>query len=210
MATNLQEIFFDGLEIERNPEGLALWAEISSAYRGEGRFYHDLSHLSFMLDRFQEMRTLFEDEQAVLAAIFYHDIVYDAQKRDNEERSADLAVERLQQLGWAESRIERCRAHILATRSHEISADPDSNLLVDIDLGVLAEPWEVYAAYAANIRKEYAVYPDNLYIPGRIQVLRHFLGMEQIYKSSAFRDEKEPQARINLQKELDALLVKAA
>ena len=182
------------------------WMEIHSGYSEEGRHYHDLHHLHYLLKLWDELKEKFDDAEAVAIAIYYHDLIYDARRKDNEERSAEIAVERLQALGWKRERIERVEAHILATSSHESSEDSDRDLLLDLDLGILSEAWEVYSRYAAKIRKEYAVYPDRLYVPGRIQVLQHFLGMERIYKSPEFQSEREAKARENLSKELEELL----
>ena len=56
-----------------------------------------------------------------------------------------------------------------------------------------------------NIRKEYAIYPDMLYNPGRKKVLQHFLTMDTIYKTAVYRDRYEQKAKENLQRELELI-----
>lgn len=63
-----------------------------------------------------------------------------------------------------------------------------------------------YLQYAENIRKEYSIYPDALYQPGRRQVLQHFLAQEHIFKTPVFRERYEKQARENISKELAMLM----
>jgi len=56
-----------------------------------------------------------------------------------------------------------------------------------------------------KIRKEYKVYPDIIYKPGRRKVVQHFLAMERIYKTDYFFVRLEQQAKENLTKELTLL-----
>lgn len=93
----------------------------------------------------------------------------------------------------------------MATKDHRSAADPDTDLLTDADLAVLGRDWPVYKAYSEKIRREYAIYPDALYKPGRKAVLQHFLAMERIFKTTYFYDRFEKQSRQNLQQEYDGL-----
>lgn len=81
---------------------------------------------------------------AVEFALFYHDIIYKVTRKDNEERSAIFAVERLKQLqeaGKSDLRLNnistRCEKMILTTKTHTISDDNDTNLFTDADLSIL-------------------------------------------------------------------------
>lgn len=178
------------------------WEEIWQAYSDENRYYHTLKHLEHLLSELQLLETQLHDRDAVLFALYYHDVVYDAQRPDNEEQSAVLAVERMRELGVPEERILLTEAHILATKSHHVQRNADTNLFTDADLAVLGSDEKTYKQYTENIRREYSVYPDQLYFPGRKKVLEHFLKMEHLFKTEFFRKKYENQARINLQSEL--------
>jgi predicted metal-dependent HD superfamily phosphohydrolase len=52
------------------------------------------------------------------------------------------------------------------------------------------------------VRKEYAIYPDLLYRPGRIKVLKYFLEKPRIYHTPYFWEKYEEQARANMEAEL--------
>jgi len=62
-----------------------LWKEIKIAYSQPNRHYHTLKHL----EQFYIELVLIDTVTAF--AIFYHDIVYDASRNDNEEKSATLS-----------------------------------------------------------------------------------------------------------------------
>jgi len=93
-----------------------------------------------------------------------------------------------------------CRHH----RS-ESSDQEDTNYLLDADLSVLGKDFETYLKYTQNIRKEYSIYPDFLYKPGRKKVLKHFLELESIFKTEYFKEKYEARAKENIAKELQLL-----
>lgn len=177
------------------------WQELEHLYSGKGRYYHTLLHLEHLLAQLSEVKPLISDWNTMLFTLFYHDMIYNVKKSDNEEQSALLAEKRLAQLQVPASQIRKCREQILATKSHVFQADQDTNFFTDADLSVLGLDWEMYQVYAANVRKEYAIYPDLLYYPGRKKVLDHFLSMERIYKTDHFHDKLEARARENLERE---------
>lgn len=182
-----------------------LWAEIHKAYSEPGRHYHNHEHIGYLLGKAEEYKSELEDYDLVLYAIFYHDIVYDFHRSDNEEKSAEFAVRRLKQLGLPEERISRCEKHILATKKHEASDDNDTNYMVDFDLASLGEPPEVFEENAENIRREYSFVPEKEFREGRKKILQHFLDMERIFKTNAFFLRYEEQARENLKAAIEKL-----
>lgn len=111
----------------------------------------------------------------------------------------------MRQLQVPAAMIIQCRAQVLATKKHETSTDNDTNYFTDADLSVLGQSWETYEAYYKNVRKEYSIYPDIIYKPGRKKVLQHFLSMERIFKTDHFFTAFETRAKENLQRELDIL-----
>ncbi|WP_300666125.1 hypothetical protein [Fluviicola sp.] len=182
-----------------------LWLEIEKQYSGKKRHYHTLRHLEHLLEQLTTVKSGLRDWNTILFTLFYHDVIYTALKPDNEEKSADLAEKRMKQLGVPIECIEACRQQILATKSHVVSENDDTNFFTDADLSVLGQHWEVYSTYFKNVRKEYAVYPDLIYNPGRKNVLLHFLAMERIFKTDYFFEKFEEQARENLKKEVSIL-----
>ncbi len=181
------------------------WAELEHQYTGKGRHYHTLAHLENLLVQLSAVREQIADWDTLLFTLFYHDVVYGALKNDNEEESALLARKRMQELGVPLPSITRCAEQILATKQHLVSTDNDTNLFTDADLSILGASAEAYATYTQQIRKEYKIYPDMVYKPGRRKVLQHFLNMDSIFKTHYFHATFEMQARTNLQWELEQL-----
>jgi predicted metal-dependent HD superfamily phosphohydrolase len=207
MITRLQTVFaeltlrYSGTQMQREQ----LWQELSAAYAERGRKYHTQAHLENLLQELLAVRSQINDWDAVLFALFYHDAVYNVHKSNNEEKSAELANERMQQLTVPQERISKTVQLIHATKSHVKSGDNDCNLFTDADLSILGASPGRYTSYAQEIRSEYSIYPDLLYKPGRRKVLQHFLAMERIYKTEHFFALYEAQARINLAHELQQL-----
>lgn len=201
----LDQIWFDLANRYNDDTDLIqkLWTEIEINYSAPTRHYHALSHIKNMIELAIEHKNHIDDFDTFLFSIFYHDIIYNAKKKDNEEKSAELASVRLFTLSIEKSRINKCTAQILATKSHQNVLDNDTKLLLDIDLSVLGSSWKSYQEYFKGVRKEYSMYPDLLYQPGRKKVLKHFLKMERIFQTSFMYDKYELTARENLKRELD-------
>lgn len=181
------------------------WIEIENNYSGKSRHYHNLSHLENMFEEIDSVRNQIEKFDNISFSIFYHDIIYDATSKLNEEKSADVVKERLESLGVNNDKIQNIYEQILATKSHKKSDDEDTNFLLDADLSILGKSDEAYLEYTKQIRKEYSIYPDFLYKPGRKKVLKHFLELENIFKTEYFRGKYEIQARKNIEFELKNL-----
>lgn len=181
-----------------------MWRELEESYSSSGRHYHTLDHLNAMLKELVPFRDHFGNWSIVIFAIGYHDAIYNPRNNDNEEKSAALALERLKSIDVPERLANKCTQLILATKKHEAS-DHETNLFIDADLVILGSDSSTYDAYAKNVRREYSMYPDFLYKPGRKKVLQHFLNIDRIFKTDEFAAKFEAQARINLERELSAL-----
>ncbi|MGE4514074.1 MAG: hypothetical protein AB7E26_09720, partial [Chryseobacterium sp.] len=72
-------------------------------------------------------------------------------------------------------------------------------------LSILGSESEIYVSYTQKIRKEYSIYPDLLYRPGRKKVLEHFLKSESIFKTEYFKEKYELRARENILSEIESL-----
>ena len=179
-----------------------LWEEIEKHFSSKSRHYHALSHLENLLFQLTEIKDKIENWNTILFTLFYHDIVYSAVKYDNEEKSAILAEKRMNQINVSTIEIENCKNQILATKKHLENSDSDTNYFLDADLSVLGQDSEVYTKYFQDVRKEYKIYPNLIYNPGRKKVLNHFLEMESIFKTDYFFHKFENQAKENLKMEL--------
>ena len=181
------------------------WAEIEKSYTHKKRYYHTLSHLDNLLTQLTEVKVNIESWESILFTMFYHDIIYNALKSENEEKSAELAQKRMTQISVPNYIINNCKTQIIATKKHLAYPESDTNYFTDADLSILGQSLENYTTYSQNVRKEYSVYPDLIYNPGRKKVLEHFIKMERIFKTDYFYLKFESQAKSNLRLELEQL-----
>ena len=182
---------------------LMRWNELKKAYSHKSRHYHNLTHLEEMIACFQTYKNELQFPDEVLYAIFYHDYVYNSARKDNELKSADFAVKILPDATTINK--ELVFDLIMATKNHQSKNTEDEKWLIDFDLKILSKDWKDYTTYFQQIRKEYSIYPDFLYNPGRKKALQHFLEHEYIYQTETFRNLYEEQAKMNIQKEINLL-----
>lgn len=202
---NLKEIYSDLLsnigfsanEIQQN------WLDLEKAYSKKSRHYHNLTHLKQMIASFETYCDQLQNPNEILFAIFYHDFIYSASKKDNELKSAEYALAVLPEN--VDLNKQLVFDAICATQQHQQNEIEDINWLIDFDLKILAKDWEDYKIYFEQIRKEYRFYPDFLYKPGRAKALKHFLENEFIFQTDEFRGLYEEKARTNIEKEIELL-----
>ncbi|QRM88591.1 hypothetical protein FG167_04900 [Lacinutrix sp. WUR7] len=183
------------------------WNEINKQYSLNSRHYHNLSHLYNMLNQLENYTDEIMHLDSLKFAIWYHDIIYKSSKKDNEEKSALFAKKRLKHLNIDDKSIEIVQKLIISTKKHEIILpnNNDNAYLLDLDLSILGTDHKKYQSYIQNIRKEYKIYPDFMYKPGRKKVLNHFLERETLYFTDTFKNKYEVQARLNIKNEIDLL-----
>jgi predicted metal-dependent HD superfamily phosphohydrolase len=179
------------------------WLDLEKAYSKKSRHYHNLTHIQDMIFSYEKYSDQLQFPNEVLYSIFYHDYMYVSSKKDNELKSAEFALKILPKETNLNSKL--VFDMICATQMHQHNVIEDINWLIDFDLKVLARDWEDYKIYFEQIRKEYRIYPDFLYKPGRAKALKHFLENEFIFQTETFRNLFEEKARTNIEKEISLL-----
>lgn len=172
-----------------------------AAYQEPHRGYHDLRHLTEVLERLEElMPPGHPGRDAVILAAWFHDAVYD-DAGDNEERSARWAEEALD--GPLAEEVARL---VRLTRTHRPEPDDlDGGYLCDADLAILAADPQRYREYVAGVREEYAAVPEAAFKQGRAQILRDLLAKDSLFSTDEARTWWEVRARANLEAELTDL-----
>ncbi|MBD2569072.1 hypothetical protein [Anabaena lutea] len=176
-----------------------------TAYSSSNRHYHTLEHIYYILNTINTLQIYAQDLPSVQLAAWFHDVVYDTQAQDNEEKSADYAEQMLKNLGILPNKITKVKSLILNTKNHKAD-NLDSQVLIDADLGILATEPVTYQKYAQAIRQEYAWVSEADYIIGRQQVLERFLQRQRIYFTPLMLEVAEASARLNIQVEIDTLI----
>ncbi|MBX7223087.1 MAG: hypothetical protein K1Y36_24285 [Blastocatellia bacterium] len=193
-------------ESARIGTGAEILHTICTKYTEPHRFYHNLGHIKALLDLADEFRPQLTQPALVEWAIWFHDVIYDTKRQDNEPQSAEFARHALNRLGIGPETAESVGLLILATRTHSAEhLSSDGRFFLDFDLSILGAAPAVYETYSKAIRAEYAWVWDFFYRRTRKKVLRQFLERPELYFTTDLRDRLETQARINLQEEINQL-----
>lgn len=197
-----RELAADALANE--PSVRALCDEVSDAWSEPHRRYHTLQHLAECLRWLDDPAVdgAFARPLEAELALFFHDLVYDTARSDNEERSAERARALLCAVeGVDRDAVERVCAMILATQTHVAQSD-DARLMLDVDLSILGADEARFAQYEQQIREEFSWVPDEAYAAGRRRVLEGFAARARIFQSATLFERLEANARRNLQRAL--------
>jgi len=196
----------------------AQWEALRAAYRSPPRAYHDWSHVEEVLGHYAEVGAgpgWARPAEAWLA-VLYHDAIYEAGRRDNEARSARLAMEHIARwLPDAGIDAGRVRALIELTARHGqhmpgdfgSDAEPDDiRHFLDCDMAILGAEPARFDAYDRDISEEYRGHvPAWLFRRNRRRFLRALLGSPRIYLSDLFHQRYDARARENLRRAIARL-----
>jgi len=204
MSFTLQERWIKFSTRATIPQRELLWKNFVTLYSEENRHYHDLAHIEDCLTKLdswpsQPSNTV---RDGIELAIWFHDIIYDTRRTDNEESSAALATHYLR---GHPLEID-CHALILATRHKQTEGMRAEEIMCDIDLSVLGSEPDKYRRYAENIRNEYSWVETAEYSEARARVLTNFLNRDNLFQTPYAIAKWEAQARINLEQERETLL----
>jgi predicted metal-dependent HD superfamily phosphohydrolase len=178
---------------------------LAAFYSEPHRAYHTLAHIRHCLDEFESVRHLAMSADALEAAIWFHDAIYQPGAKNNEENSSHLAEQFLFEAEAPTEFIAHVAKLILATKHTVMPDTQDAKLLVDIDLSILGASEEIFTQYEKGIRFEYKRVPGFLYKRKRAMLLRSLLNRSHIYLTEEFHRRYESQARQNLARSLAKL-----
>ena len=162
------------------------------------RRYHDVSHLSEVLDRLGELAG--EAPRPVVLAAWYHDAVYDGVPGQDEEASAALAESELRGVVSAGERAEVARLIRLTIDHSPGQADQAGALLCDADLAILAAVPGRYHVSLRDIRYEYRALGRRDFLRGRLALVEGFVRTQLFHTPQGLRRWQES-ARDNLEAE---------
>jgi predicted metal-dependent HD superfamily phosphohydrolase len=177
---------------------VACWSE-------KQRHYHTLQHLRECFEQFDASRGDAKEPAQIAIALWFHDAFYDLKRDDNEERSADWVRQAALESNVPDAIADRLHAMVMATKHEAMPDDPDTKLLVDIDLSILGAPPVRFDESNEQIRREYAHVPEGEWRIGRKQVLQGFLARPRLYGTERYYTMLESRARENLQRALARL-----
>jgi predicted metal-dependent HD superfamily phosphohydrolase len=186
-----------------------LRTRVLTCYDEPHRAYHTRVHLHECLEQLQSAlagapRLEHETSAGEIAvALWFHDLVYDPKRHDNEAVSADQARSALLDARVAPAIADRVHGLIMATRHAAAPVAPDEQLLVDIDLAILGATTGRFDEYETQVRKEYSWVPGFIFRRERRKILQQFVERPRIYHTAYFFEALETRARANLQRSIE-------
>ncbi len=167
-------------------------------YREPQRHYHTLAHIEQCLGMFDQCKSLASNPDALELAVWFHDVIFEPGKSDNEKRSAQLYLQFSNGVHDATTRglVDRL---IMATL-HDGSSltDSDAMYMVDIDLSSFGLSWDEFLQDSQNLRLESAELSDAEYYRRKTNFQNWLLARERFYLSDYFAERLETRARANL------------
>ncbi len=187
-----------------------LWLDVAARYNDTQRAYHSLAHIQQLFVQFDQTMAYLHNPHLIALALYYHDVIYDPMRSDNELKSAEYMVDKLKHY-LSDDQRRTIYALIIMTATHQLDGLTDSDkcsdaaYLLDMDLSILGTPWPQYERYAQAVRQEYAHVSDIDYRVGRIAVLKKLLTHPKIYLTQYYYKRLEQQARENMAREITLL-----
>jgi len=179
---------------------------LCASYSEPHRRYHTLAHLVTLFDCLEHHGEEIGDPARLAFATWYHDVVYDPRRTDNEAKSAERAMKELEDLGATGELRSHVVQLILATKDHMGGGrDYDDDVFLDADFSILGAPENDYRNYVAGVRAEYSHLSDEDWKRGRGGFLERVTAAPRIFRTGIFEGEYAAQARANIAWELNGL-----
>jgi predicted metal-dependent HD superfamily phosphohydrolase len=182
-----------------------LFHELIGRYSEGHRKYHTTRHLDECFEKLKGLENEARHPEEVEFALWFHDVIYDVKRRDNEAKSADWARLAALTAGVLSAVAERVHALVLVTAHNAVPRDIDQRVLVDVDLSILGAKAERFDEYEIQIREEYSWVPEIEFRSKRRDILSAFLQRPIIFSTQRFIDAYEAQARKNLERSIKRL-----
>jgi predicted metal-dependent HD superfamily phosphohydrolase len=184
---------------------IQLYDEVIKNYAQPHRHYHTQQHVAECLEHFAELRHLAKNPAEIELALWFHDVIYELLRHDNEQLSAEWAQSSVLKAGLDKTVANRIYGLVLATQHHAKPDEMDTKLLIDVDLAILGTQPQRYKEYEQQIRQEYSFVPEITFRLKRAEILQYFLAQPNIFNIPIFIKRYEQQARINLKLSLEQL-----
>ena len=180
--------------------------DLCTSYSEKHRHYHTLNHLTRIFDCLELHGEEIGDPARLAFAAWYHDVVYDPRRTDNEAKSAERAMKELDALGADNALRSHVVQLILATKNHTAGGrNYDDDIFLDAHFAILGSPHDQYRQYVIDVRAEYAHVDDTAWLNGRGTFLKKISAAPRIFRTGIFEGEYAEQARENIAWELTAL-----
>jgi len=186
-------------------ENTIAFSHLTKRYEEKHRAYHNLEHVKDCLFQLDNYAGLVKEKHLIEMAIWFHDIIYNPYRKDNELKSAEAASHFLSGQNTDAQDIQKVYDLILSTLHVEEPKNDSEALIMDIDITILGSEESRYESYCVKIRKEYRWIPGMIYRRKRKEILQRFLKRERLYFTDYFYSMLEEKARLNISAEISGL-----
>ena len=187
---------------------LGLWpdwkefARIRSIYKGSDRHYHTWQHI---YETCLFVRRHYGFHPLLIFALFYHDVVYDTLRKDNEELSAITWETYAKQRGLHRHQSLKVRQVgdlIRMTAKHCVEEGQGLifQMMSDADMSIFLCPDDHYLEYARGIWREYGHVGQEAYIKGRLHFLSTVDPETMFYTHQARQRVHHARANLDLER----------
>lgn len=185
---------------ERTDLSAAIHQQLVEAYSESHRRYHTLAHIEHCLKMFDQCKSLAHNADALELAVWFHDIVLQPGRSDNEALSAELYLQLSDQVHRDELRELVARLIIATQHDGGSLEDADAIFMVDIDLSSFGLSWEEFQRDSQDLREECPECSDAEYHRKQEAFRSALATRESFFRSALFRERYEQQAQENLSK----------
>jgi predicted metal-dependent HD superfamily phosphohydrolase len=197
-ATRFRSLWQRNLLDGTSDDSMAIYQRLLAGYQQRNRHYHSLRHIEHCLAMFDQCKSQLQEPDAVELAIWFHDVILESGRRDNEARSAQLYLEL--SAGAQREELRRLVERLIMATLHDGTSldDADSFYMVDIDLSSFGLPWEEFLRDSLDLRAENPHLCDADYHLNQTGFQRGLLARPRFFLSDFFFERLEKQARDNL------------
>ena len=161
--------------------------ELPIRWNENHRFYHVENHLISVIKNI-ELNSSFKylniyEKHALLLAAFFHDVIYDPKRQDNEDKS-------IQYFKWSFKNNDPKMVNVVkdlieCTKYRKRPLDKLKRILWEADNAGFIQGYDILLKTEQLIRKEYSHVPAKIYKEKRIEFLESNLGL---FNSSTDKD----------------------
>lgn len=181
-----------------------VYREVKNHYSRPERHYHTPKHIEHCLTQFDLVADRLDNPDAVEIAIWFHDLVFEANADDNELQSARRFVE-LAKESMDDEFKTTVYDLIMATAPPRMAKTTDQKFVLDIDLSSFGLPWEDMLRDSIAVRQESPQLSDAEFFSGQRAFLESLVKREHFYFTEYFRSRIEETARNNINRYLENL-----
>lgn len=134
--------------------------KLMSEYGSLDRFYHNWKHIEECIEQFARVKNRLDEPDVVEMAIYFHDIVYNVQRDDNESVSSvffHAAAIKCKDTDFRDKVTKMIRETKWFGNRYPKNIDGDMEYMHDIDYSIFAADLDRFLEYDAGIAQEYSV-----------------------------------------------------